>query len=122
MGSGSSLLAEFLADRPYHQTIGSRNFRRLFMFLPPELRFNSHLGWDVIPESDLEQTMVGVEEKMLGGPGTYTVFDGGRLFHRGGLVEDGQRLALQVIFGPRPGLARKISRRLKGALVRRNSS
>lgn len=122
VGSGSSLLAEFLADRPYHQTIGSRNFRRLFMFLPPDLRFNSHLGWDVIPGSDLEQTMVGVEEKMLGGPGTYTVFDGGRLFHRGGLVEDGQRLALQVTFGPRPGLARKISSRLKGALVRRNSS
>lgn len=68
------------------------------MRLPECLRFNSHMGWDVMPESSLEKALVGMERKMLGPAGTFIAFDGARLLHRGGLMQDGERLALQVIF------------------------
>lgn len=82
----------------YHQSMSSERFRRHFMRLPPALRFNSHLGWDVCPGSALEQALSGAEHKMVGAPGTFIVFDGARLLHRGGMVHSGERIALQVIF------------------------
>jgi hypothetical protein len=78
--------------------MNSENFRRHFMRLPECLRFNSHLGWDVLPGSDLESHLAGGECKMIGPAGTFIVFDGARLLHRGGLMQEGERLALQVIF------------------------
>lgn len=84
--------------KQYHQSVNSEGFRRHFMRLPQELRFNSHMGWDVFPGSDLENTFVTAENKMIGPSGTFIVFDGGRLFHRGGLIDEGQRVVLQVIF------------------------
>ena len=82
----------------YHQSVNSENFRRHFMRLPECLRFNSHMGWDVLPGSELEEQLVGSERKMIGPAGTFIAFDGARLLHRGGLMEDGERVALQVIF------------------------
>jgi len=94
-------LVAYLDDVPYHQTLGSAKFRQLFMSLPPSLRFNSHLGWDVIPGSELESVMASREKTLIGSSGTFVVFDGARLFHRGGLIESGDRVACQIIFGPR---------------------
>jgi len=37
---------------------------------------------------------------MTGPAGTFIVFDGARLLHRGGLIELGERIALQVVFFP----------------------
>jgi hypothetical protein len=71
------------------------------MLLPESLRFNSHFGWDILAESELESVIADREEVMLGGPGKFVVFDGSRLLHRGGLIEEGERLVLQVIFWPR---------------------
>ncbi len=68
------------------------------MRLPECLRFNSHMGWDVAPGSDLELNLAANELKMTGPAGTFIVFDGARLLHRGGLMQEGERLALQVIF------------------------
>jgi hypothetical protein len=95
-----------LADSPlkyyyakqYHQSVNSENFRRHFMRLPESLRFNSHIGWDVLPGSDLESQLATSEYKMIGPAGTFIVFDGAHLLHRGGLMEQGERIALQVIF------------------------
>jgi hypothetical protein len=84
--------------KQYHQSVGSENFRRHFMRLPECLRFNSHMGWDVLPGSELEGQLAGSERKMTGPAGTFIAFDGARLLHRGGLMEDGERVALQVIF------------------------
>jgi hypothetical protein len=100
-GLGDSKLNSYIDDRPYHQTFGSKKFRKLFMALPPEMRFNSHLGWDVIADSPLEHEMVQREKFIIGEAGTFMVFDGGRLFHRGGLITSGQRVVCQVIFGPK---------------------
>ncbi len=92
-----STLHEYYSKK-YHQSMSSERFRAHFMRLPPELRFNSHLGWDVCPGSTLEAALAGAEQQMVGAPGTFIVFDGARLLHRGGMVQAGERVALQVIF------------------------
>lgn len=84
--------------KQYHQSVNSEGFRRHFMRLPESLRFNTHMGWDVLPGSELEERLVGCEKKMTGPVGTFIIFDGARLLHRGGLMERGERVALQVIF------------------------
>lgn len=87
-----------LYAKQYHQSMNSETFRRHFMRLPPSLRFNSHLGWDVMPGSDLEAELAVSERKMTGPAGTFIAFDGARLLHRGGLMQAEERVALQVIF------------------------
>lgn len=93
----NSPLKDYYAKQ-YHQSMNSENFRRHFMRLPESLRFNSHMGWDVAPGSELEASLSGAERKMTGPAGTFIAFDGARLLHRGGLMQEGERLALQVIF------------------------
>lgn len=85
-------------QKQYHQSMNSEKFRKHFMKLPKSLRFNSHMGWDVVPGSSSESFFSGLEKKVLGAAGSFIVFDGAKLFHRGGLVNDGERVALQVIF------------------------
>lgn len=119
-----SPIAAYFDDRTYHQAVGSLKFRRLFMTLPTALRFNSHMGWDVINGSRLEEQLVATEEVVTGEAGSYVAFDGGRLFHRGGLISEGQRVALQITFSPRlsSSIHSKAARRLKrlqGAYLRR---
>ena len=101
VGEPGSALSAHYGSRG--RNMSSANFRRHFMTLPDELLFNSHLGWDVLPGSDFEASMVAVETPMLGPAGTFIAFDGARLFHRGGLLSKGERIALQVIFRPEPG-------------------
>lgn len=85
-------------SKQYHQSVNSENFRRHFMRLPESLRFNSHMGWDVLPGSELESQLAASERRMTGPAGTFIAFDGACLLHRGGLMEQGERVALQVIF------------------------
>lgn len=92
-----SPLKDYYAKQ-YHQSVNSENFRRHFMRLPECLRFNSHMGWDVLPGSELEIQLAASERKMTGPAGTFIAFDGACLLHRGGLMQEGERLALQVIF------------------------
>jgi hypothetical protein len=92
----------------YSQSMSSENFRRHFMRLPPLLRFNSHLGWDVLPGSEFEAELMAREKVMLGAAGTFIAFDGAFLMHRGGLIQKGERLALQVVFYPKPPLVSRI--------------
>lgn len=98
VGSGENSELNKYYDKPYHKTM-SYSFIKHFMRLPPELRFNSHFGWDVIPDSPLENTLMNCEKKMIGNAGTFMVFDGAKLLHRGGLVQKNERIAMQVIFG-----------------------
>jgi hypothetical protein len=95
----NSGLASFY-KKPYHQSTASPDFRRHFMRLPAALRFNSHLGWDVQAGSRLETELASREKTMLGPAGTFVAFDGSQLLHRGGMVRSGERIALQVMFGP----------------------
>ncbi len=95
----SPLLAAY--GKTYHQSMSSPLFRAHFMALPTSLRFNSHFGWDVLPSSEVEARVASREVVMTGPPGTAIVFDGARLLHRGGLIDSGERVVLQVIFGTR---------------------
>lgn len=104
--SASALYSTY--HHQYHQPLGCPKFREDFMKLPQELRFNSHFGWDILPGSDLESQLISSEKKLLGKAGTFIIFDGSQLVHRGGLVESGERVAMQVIFHPKPTMARKI--------------
>jgi hypothetical protein len=84
--------------KTYHQSMTSEAFRHHFMKLPPEVRFNSHLGWDILPGSEAEATLAAREQRLTGLAASFVVFDGARLLHRGGLVQGGERIALQVMF------------------------
>ena len=82
---------------------------------------NSHFGWDVQPNSNLEKKLVGCEKVMLGQAGKFIIFDGARLLHRGGMVQHGERVALQVIFGEKMTMTQillSIPRKLKNLLWR----
>jgi hypothetical protein len=99
-------------SKQYHQSMSSAHFRRHFMKLPPRVRFNSHFGWDVLPDSVTEQQLARSEQFMTGPAGTYIIFDGARLLHRGGLMESGERIALQIIFTD-VSLKRRIAGKLR---------
>jgi FkbM family methyltransferase len=89
-----ALYARASGSRPFASPL----FRRHFAMLPEALRYNSHVGWDVLPGSELERALMAAETPMYGPPGTTVVFDGARVIHRGGMVERGERVALQVVF------------------------
>jgi hypothetical protein len=55
--------------------------------------------------------MVQKENMMLGVPGDFVVFDGAQLLHRGGLITQGERVVLQVVFYPKSKI--DLSTRLK---------
>jgi hypothetical protein len=110
--SKSSNLFKFYR-KSYHQSMNSENFRRHFMRLPAQLRFNSHMGWDIIPKSILEKKMTSSEMVLNDKAGTFIAFDGARLFHRGGLVKKNNRLALQIIFSENKPLLLRIIKKIK---------
>lgn len=105
-----------LYNKNYHQGFSSEVFRKHFSMLPKEMRYNSHFGWDVLPDSDLEKNLVATEVKVKGPAGTFLVFDGAKLLHRGGLVEAGERVALQVIFTKKRSLCAKVLDKMRRVL------
>lgn len=110
VGSGPDSPLMVYYAKQYHQPMSSENFRRHFMRLPESLRFNSHMGWDVLPGSELESQLAASERKMTGSAGTFIAFDGARLLHRGGLMQEGERVALQVIFSDLTFTQRAVSK------------
>ena len=112
--AGSPLFEAY--GKAYHQSVNSELFRRHLMRLPESLRFNSHLGWDVMPGSKLESAFMEAEQVLLGEPGTFIVFDGARLFHRGGMVADGDRIALQTVLS-NPNPVRRLVKKAKGRFL-----
>jgi hypothetical protein len=115
--NSESILFDYYA-KSYHQSMGSIKFREHFMMLPESLRFNSHFGWDILADSELEGVISDREEVMLGGPGKFVVFDGSRLLHRGGLIEEGERLVLQVVFWPRIPITKRAAQ-ISKAIIRK---
>jgi hypothetical protein len=49
---------------------------------------------------------------MLGKAGLFVVFDGSKLFHRGGCIKKDTRLVLQITFGERLNIMKKIIKKL----------
>jgi hypothetical protein len=114
--NGSALHKHY--NHKYHQVFGCPLFKKDFLRLPDELRFSSHFGWDVIPETPLESFLMKDEIKIIGEAGTYIAFDGAELPHRGGLLMDGERVALQIVFGVEKPLYKKIVNKIKSILIK----
>jgi hypothetical protein len=85
-----------------------KTFKSHFEKLPNSIKFNSHFGWYVKKNTKLEKMLVKNEIKMLGKKGTFVVFDGARILHRGGLIKKKTRLVLQIVFGPNKNIIEKI--------------
>jgi hypothetical protein len=97
---GSSPQSDFYgAFGPSGQRTSSIRFCALFWSLPESIRFNSHFGWDVTPGNPIVLEVNRRRITAVGKPGTLSVFDGSRVAHRGGLILDGERTVLQVVFG-----------------------
>jgi hypothetical protein len=92
--------------------------RKLFMCLPEELLFNSHIGWDIPVNNSLEKKFLKSEKTFTGNAGSYVLFDGAKLFHRGGMVKSGHRIALQIVFGEKVNIYKKSKNLIINALKR----
>jgi hypothetical protein len=93
------LLKDYYNFKNLSQPLANKRFEEHFDQLPENLKFNSHFGWDIDAGSKNEKELMYVEKKITGKPGTFIFFDGAQLIHSGGLVQKGQRVVLQVIFG-----------------------
>jgi hypothetical protein len=117
--STQSLLHEYY--KLQGQPLLNERFRSHFMKLPKSVRFNSHFGWDVMKNSELEDMMMSRQREVLGPAGTALVFDGSRLLHRGGQIESGERIVLQVVF-ERTSIFKKFSRVVRSVVNKLKST
>jgi hypothetical protein len=79
--------------------------RQAFASLPSALRKSSHFGDHVMDNTELSTGLLGSEKRLVGEAGTALVFAGSHTLHRGGLVNEGERIALQIVF-PKGGPAK----------------
>ncbi|MDI9356025.1 MAG: hypothetical protein QM536_03245 [Chitinophagaceae bacterium] len=112
VGRGDLFKEKNFYQHNYHQIFSCPIFREDFMKLPNFMQWNSHFGWDLIPGSSEEKYVLQNEKHILGEAGTFLVFDGANVLHRGGLLNSGERIALQVIFSEKPTKKVFIRRRL----------
>jgi len=80
--------------------------------IPKNIFFDSHLGWYIKKDSRLEKLFLQKEKFMLGKAGLFVVFDGSKLFHRGGCIKKDTRLVLQITFGERLNIMKKIIKKI----------
>ena len=92
---------QHLFNHKYHQTLGCHKFKSFFDKIPKEIKFNSHFGFDIIKNSQLENNLLQRELIFEGDFGDYFIFDGSETLHRGGLIKDNTRVVFQIIFGSR---------------------
>ena len=89
----------YVAGAEYRVAARDPELRRIFMQLPVAFQGSSHFGDDVLPDSALAGEIAPREFKFLSaGKGQALVFDGARTLHRGSIVDNGERMALQVGF------------------------
>lgn len=90
---------KYMNGAEYRAAARSPELRRIFMQLPAPFQGSSHFGDDVLPESPIVQRLLAQEQSFLSTDrGQVMVFDGGRTLHRGSLVRQGERVAMQVAF------------------------
>jgi hypothetical protein len=93
------------------QITSSPLIRRLFWTLPQSLRFNSHFGWDIPSGHSIVQEVNCRRVVLIGESGTLSLFDGSRIAHRGGLIQSGERIVLQIVFGSIGGIKSRKKRK-----------
>lgn len=98
IGNGPSSIFRDTSEVP-GQITSSPLFKRFFWTLPESLRFNSHFGWDIPSGHPVVQEVNRRRVVLTGESGTLSLFDGSRVAHRGGLIQSGERIVLQIVFG-----------------------
>jgi hypothetical protein len=126
-------LSKFVGDQYGKTTAGNTSIfrhseaRQAMASLPKELRGTSHPGDHIQDDTILSSKLLAAEKRLVGEAGSMPLFLGSHVLHRGGLVTQGERLALQIVFppGPRPtrtaplskprppGVLRRVVRRLR---------
>ena len=72
-----------------------------YCFLSPKaFQGSTHFGDDLVDGTEGSDALLKDMEPVVGSCGTACVFDGYRTIHSGGLVREGERLALQIGFQP----------------------
>jgi hypothetical protein len=91
--------AKYVGGAEYRATARSTELRSVFMQLPTAFQGSSHFGDDILAGSPLAETLSPREQSFLSADRAQVmVFDGGRTLHRGSLVRQGDRIAMQVAF------------------------
>ena len=95
----------------YHKAFGDSTYRSLFLSLPPQARYSSHYGWDLMHCDPIHTQLLEDELILEGPPGTFLLFDGARVSHRALHNATNAHISLQAIFTPRtPFLAKLYSK------------
>jgi hypothetical protein len=87
--------------------------RKEFARLPAEMQGSGGPGDDIQDGTALSDFLIAHERRLVGPAGYLALFAGGETLHRGGVVESGERFALQMIYKSPPSTAQKAARRLR---------
>lgn len=101
------------ADNDYRPYLVERKAREGFMLLPAPLRATSHFGDDVLDGSALSARLLAAEQVFGSAEANCIAFDGDRGIHRGGLVREGTRWALQLGFTESRSAPTRVKKRAK---------
>jgi len=100
----------------YRKHFKLQKFRKEFVKLPSVLQGTSHFGDDLLESSPVAQELLKNEQKIIGDLGQFVVFRGGKILHRGGMVEKGERWAIQFGFRMRDSSWKGLKTRVKGRI------
>ena len=111
-------LKNYLNIKENSQPFLSENLQKIYTKLPEIISFNSHFGWEIESGSHLEKKIISSKNIICGSPGTMITFDGSRLLHSGGLVNNDNRIALQIIYSRKINFIRKYAKKLKMKFIK----
>lgn len=80
----------------YRPRFASPEYRKEFMQLPKSMQGSSHLGDDLLADSDMLREIDASFNRVTSDKGNCCVFAGGDLLHYGGLVQGEDRWVLQL--------------------------
>jgi hypothetical protein len=96
--SSEEFASKLAPTNPYRPLISTPALRHYFANLPSELQGSAAPGDDVINGTPLEKALSDAEECVTSDVGDLALFAGGEILHRGGVVKNGERWALQMIY------------------------
>ncbi len=75
--------------------------REVFASLPAGLRGVIKPGDQILNDTEMSREVLAKEKRIVGEAGTFGLFTGSHVMHRGGIAKQGERWALQVCFWPK---------------------
>jgi hypothetical protein len=87
----------------YRPRFADQAGRKAMLSLPRALRGSTHFGDDILDGSELSDELLKQEHVFMAPAGMMLLFDGSQGVHRGSMVREGERWALQLGFYPRDG-------------------